>query len=213
MFQNFAKRVRNKARGLLLAHGNQRIKRSLWNAEFARGRWNDLARTVGDCIYPCLEQYGNDGSILDLGCGSGNTGTELDADTYHDYTGVDISDVAIDKAKQRTEECGRIGKNDFVQSDIFTYEPAKQFDVILFRESIYYVPGPEMKGMLDRYAEFLKPAGVFIVRLFSANGKCRGIVDFIEADFEIVEKRISGPSESVVLVFRQASVRREAVSQ
>lgn len=204
MFLDFPQRVQNKVRGLLLAHGPQRIKRSLWNAEFARGRWENLARTIGDCLYPSLEQYGKGGSILDLGCGSGNTGTELAANAYRDYTGVDISDVAIDKARKIAEEDGRTEKNRYIQSDIFSYEPTQQFDVILFRDSIYYVPGPKVKGMLDRYSKFLKQGGVFIVRLWTGNGKYRSTVDFVEANFEIVEKKVSGPSNTVVLVFRQA---------
>ena len=74
--------------------------------------------------------------------------------------------------------------------------------MILFRDSIYYVPGPKVKGMLDRYLKFLKRGGVFIVRLWTGNGKYRSTVDFIEANFEIVEKTVSGPSDTVVLVFR-----------
>jgi SAM-dependent methyltransferase len=201
MFLNFAQRVRNKVRGLLLAHGTKRIKRSLWNAEYARGRWDKLDQTLGDSLYLPLERYGNGGSILDLGCGSGNTGTELAANTYHDYTGVDISDVAIDKARKRAEEDGRTDKNRYIQSDIFSYEPTHRFDVILFRDSIYYVPGTKVKGMLDRYSKFLKRGGVFIVRLWTGNGKYRSTVDFLEANFEIVEKTVSGPSDTVVLVF------------
>ena len=207
MVLDLPKRIRNKGRALLLAHGTKRIKKSLWNAEFARGRWDSLAETLGDCIYPCLEQYGRDGSILDLGCGSGNTGAELAANTYHDYTGVDISDVAVEIARKRTEEEGRTEKNRYTQWDIFSYEPTQRFDVILFRESIYYVPGPKMKEMLDRYSNFLKRDGVFIVRLWTGSGKYRGVVDLIEANFEIVEKKVTGPSGTVVLVFRRIASR------
>src|ERR1700730_3124815 len=205
MFLDFPKRVQNKVRGLLLARGPKRIKRSLWNAEFARGRWDNLAQTHGDCIYPHLEQYGNGGSILDLGCGSGNTGAELAANAYHDYTGVDISDKAIDEARKKAEKKGRSDKNRYLQFDISSYEPAQQFDVILFRDSIYYIAGPKLKGTLDRYSKFLKPGGVFIVRLWTGKGKYRGMVDFLEANFEIVEKSVTGPSETVVLTFRQVA--------
>lgn len=203
MVLGIQQRVRNKVRGLLLAHGTKRIKRFLWNAEFARGRWNNLARTPGDCLYLPLQKYANGGSILDLGCGSGNTGIELAENTYHDYTGVDISDVAIDVAKKRAEEDGRTEQNHYIQWDISSYEPTQQFDVILFRDSIYYVAGPKLMGILDRYSRCLKQGGVFIVRLWTGNGKYRGIVDFLEANFEVVEKAVSGPSDTVVLVFRQ----------
>ena len=60
-----------------------------------------------------------------------------------------------------------------------------------------------MKGMLDRYSKCLKPGGVFIVRLWSGRGGYKGIVDFIEGNFDVVEKMVSGPSETVVLVFRR----------
>jgi SAM-dependent methyltransferase len=203
MLLNIPRQVRDKVRAVLLARGPKRIKRTLWNAEFAGGRWDHLAQTHGDCIYPPLENYGNGGSILDLGCGSGNTGTELSASAYNDYTGVDISDVAIETAKKRAQKQGRAEKNRYTQWDISSYEPTQQFDVILFRDSIYYVAGPKLKGLLDRYSKCLKQGGVFIVRLWSGRGSYKGIVDFIEANFEVVEKIVSGPAETVVLVFRQ----------
>ena len=203
MILKISQRVRNKVRGVLLARGPKRIKRSLWNAEFAGGRWDNLSQTHGDCLYRPLEQYANGGSVLDLGCGSGNTGTELSANAYRDYTGVDISDVAIETAKKRARENGRLVKNRYIQWDISSYEPSQPFDVILFRDSIYYVAGPKLKGMLDRYSKCLKPGGVFIVRLWSGRGSYKAIVDFIEGNFDVVGKTVSGPSETVVLVFRQ----------
>jgi SAM-dependent methyltransferase len=210
MFLDLSRRVQNKLRGILLASGPKRIKRFIWNVEFAKGRWDHLARTDGDCLYPILEKYGHDGSILDLGCGSGNTGAELAANTYRDYTGVDISDVAIEKANKKAEVEGRAEKNRYFQSDITSYEPTQQFDLILFRESIYYIPGPIMMATLHRYTKYLKPGGVIIVRLWTSQGKYGGIVKAIEADFSIVEKNVSGPSETAVLVFRPVGSRRDA---
>jgi 2-polyprenyl-3-methyl-5-hydroxy-6-metoxy-1,4-benzoquinol methylase len=202
MTQDLADRVRNKVRGLLLSKGTPGMKRSLWNSEFARGRWNNLARTHGDCLYPHLEKFANGGSILDLGCGLGNTGAELADTAYTHYTGVDISDVAIQMAKGQAEQDGRAAKNQYFQSDIVTYQPTQQFDVILFRESIYYVAGPPLKGILTRYAQFLKPDGVFMVRLWTGSGKYAGIVDFLEANYTIVEKHASESAGPVILVFR-----------
>ena len=61
--------------------------------------------------------------------------------------------------------------------------------------------------MLDRYSKSLKQGGVFIVRLWTGRDKYKGIVDFLEANFKIVEKKITGPHETVVLVFRPADGR------
>lgn len=202
MSQTLKKRVHNKVRGFLLARGTSTIKRTLWNSEFASGQWDALARTEGDCLYPHLERYLNGGSVLDLGCGLGNTGTELAAEAYSHYAGVDISDVAIDVATKKTEEEGRAEKNEYFRADILSYRPARQFDVILFRESIYYVAGPPLKGLLARYAQFLKQSGVFMVRLWTGTGKYSDIVEFLEGNYTIVEKHVSQPAGPVILVFR-----------
>ena len=209
MLLNLPKRIQNKVRGFLLAKGPESIKRLIWNAEFGKGRWDNLDETHGDCLYPYLEQYVNGGSLLDLGCGTGNTGHELAEHAYHDYTGVDISDVAIDKARMKSGVEGRSDKNRYSVCDISSYEPAQQYDVILFRDSIYYIGGPKLQGTLERYSKFLNHGGVFIVRLWSGKGSYASMVDFLEANFEIVDKSVFGPSETVVLVFRQVGAFSE----
>ncbi len=199
---HLARKVGNVLRGLLQAYGTRSLKRYLWNTEFSRGRWDCLDRSPGDCVYPYVEKYANNGSILDLGCGSGSTGSELSATTYREYTGVDISDVAIGKAKRRTEEDGRAANNHYLQADISSYVPTQQFDVILFRDSIYYIPGKKIKPLMDRYSKYLKKEGVFLVRLYDSRGKYKRILDTFLNSFEVVEKYVSDESTAVI-VFRQ----------
>lgn len=197
-----ADRIRNITRKLLQAYGTEKVKSHLWDLEFAHGRWDCLDSTPGDCVYPFIEKYANTGSILDLGCGSGSTGNEVAATAYRNYTGVDISHVATGKAKKRTEENGRADKNGFFQSDVCSYVPTQQFDVILFRDSIYYVPRAKIGPMLDRYSKYLTLDGVFIVRMWDGRDKHRSIVDAIESKFDIIEKHVSEQSNTVILVFR-----------
>jgi SAM-dependent methyltransferase len=153
-------------------------------------------------VYPYVERYSNQGSILDLGGGSGSTGNELAVNTYRDYTGVDISAVAIEKAKIRSKENQRTEKNSYLQSDIFSYTPTKHFDVILFRESIYYVPRAQVKPMLDRYSCYLETRGVFIIRMIGGS-EYGEIVDTISTHFAVVEKHVSDNPQALVLVFRK----------
>jgi SAM-dependent methyltransferase len=197
-----ARKVRNVLRRLVQGHGTVGMKRHLWNAEFARGRWDCLDTTPGDCIYPYVEQHANGGSILDLGCGSGSTGNELDATRYRHFVGVDISDVAVEKARRRTEASGRAGKNHYVQSDVLDYVPGRLFDVILFRDSIYYVPLPSIRTMLERYAKYLEERGVFIVRMADGSDAYGKVVDTIEAGFAVVEKYAFDQPKALVIVFR-----------
>ena len=106
-----AQRVKNGLRGIAQRWGTPHVKRALWNREFKGGRWNSIEHTPGDVVYGYIEKYCRHGSILDLGCGSGNTGCELNSEKYEDYTGVDISDVAVEKAIERSRMLQRGGRN------------------------------------------------------------------------------------------------------
>src|ERR1019366_1801099 len=200
---HLAQKARNVWRGLLQTRGTENVKRSLWNKEFTGGRWISLDNTPGDCVYAYVEKYARNGSILDLGCGSGNTGNELEAKTYRHYTGVEISDVAIEKARRRTEENRRADKNSYFQSDILSYAPTQQYDVILLREVIFYVPRAKIRSVLNRYSEYLKEGGVFIVRICNIAGKYKIFVDTIESNFLVVEKYVADQTTTAVIVFRQ----------
>jgi SAM-dependent methyltransferase len=205
---NIRQRSLNILSGLLKRHGPTAAKRLLWDKEFSGGHWDFIDHTEGDCVYSYLENYANKGSILDLGCGPGNTANELPANAYRTYFGVDISESALTKAKKRSRDNGRAENNHFELGDLISYEPPQHFDVILFRESMYHVPLNKVEPMLVRYSRYLKAGGVFIVRMTTHNmeGKPKrrlnAMVDVIAQKFEIVEKRHYGESEPTVLVFR-----------
>ncbi|MFO1478373.1 MAG: class I SAM-dependent methyltransferase [Verrucomicrobiota bacterium] len=166
---NIAAKFKNIARGLKQRWGTASMKRELWNREYAEGRWDSIDDTSGDPVYPFIEKYCHGGSLLDLGCGKGSTGCELASPAYAFYTGVDIADVALQQAGQRSAALGRSTKNRFVQSDIALYEPDRKYDVILFRESIYYIPKARVPSVLERYKSHLTPRGVFIIRWHSVS--------------------------------------------
>jgi SAM-dependent methyltransferase len=199
--QKTTAKARSALRALLQAYGTGKVKKRLWDVEFSKGRWDCLDRTAGDCVYPYLEKYANNGRILDLGCGSGSTGNELDTAAYQQYVGVDISDVALAKAQERTEENRRTDRNRYRQSDIFSYVPDQRFDVILFRDSIYYVPRRHIKAMLQRYAQYLEHGGVFIVRMADGD-KYQDIVETIETHFAVVDRHEADDPKALVLIFR-----------
>jgi SAM-dependent methyltransferase len=197
-------------RGFLLSYGPSNIKRHFWDKEYSEEKWAFAYNTVGDCVYDHLERHAANGDILDIGCGSGNTATELAATAYRTYLGVDISEAALAKARKRSEECGRQDKNRFACADFLTYVPTGQFDVILFRESMYHVPLGKVKSTLERYSVYLKDGGVFIVRLFAASGESpkskyrpTAMLGIMEAEFDVVEKRqYEERGRPAVIVFR-----------
>lgn len=185
-------------RGRIHEYGSERLKKRLWNWDYSRGRYG-YGGSVGDFLYPHLVEYARRGSILDLGCGEGKTENELDVQAYAECVGVDISDVAIARAKAWSERTGRAGKNKFCCSDIVSFVPSQQFDLILFRDSLYYVPLRKIKPTLDRYSDFLKEGGCFVVRLVDRI-RCTSLLEIIEGNFSVRERRFS-EAGAVVIVF------------
>lgn len=175
-----------------------RVKKFVWDRLFARISQQRFAHSADDRIYPYLEKYTVGRSVLDLGCGTGTTASEM-VPNYTDYLGVDISEVALQQAEQRKAISERL-QNRFVQGDIQGYEPEHPFGVILFRDSLYYVPENKIKGMLDRYSNYLNPDGVFLVKMHLASRKrADAIVKLIQSEFTVIEQ---SDFPSVVLVFQ-----------
>jgi SAM-dependent methyltransferase len=195
----------NIVRRLINQYGAESLKKRLWNVDYSRGRYGYMVSvpgsTVGDFLYPFLVEHARKGSILDLGCGTGKTENELDREAYTEFVGVDISEVAIAKAKAWTERSGRGGKNRFCCSGFESFVPTQQFDVILFRESLYYVPLTKIKRTLDRYSAFLKEGGCFVVRLSEGMSRHAPVLEVIEASFGIIAKRFREDGAAVI-VFR-----------
>lgn len=195
----------------LKSYGPSGVKKLLWDKEFTGSKWDFIDNTAGDCVYPNLEKYAKNGSILDLGCGPGNTANELAATAYESYVGVDISEVALEKARKRTLANGRESKNTFFRGDFVNYEPNEKFDVILFRESMYHVPMGKIKETLERYSIHLKKNGVFIIRMATGDSNSQGkdkprpaaMMQIMENEFDVVEKRIyKGIARPTVLILR-----------
>lgn len=185
---------------LLKKWGASSTAKAIWDEEFARGQWDYLDNTSEDIIYNYIGKYLNKGCILDLGCGSGNTGSELDVSLYSRYTGVDISEVAIQRAEARSIKNGRQSRNEYFCGDIASFSPGMSYDVILFRESIFYIPLSRIKAVLNRYSEFLAEGGVFIVRMCNRRRYSR-IVQLIQSNYHVLDMSPQNETNAIV-VFR-----------
>ena len=180
--------------------GDARTKQEIWDQEFQAGAWTYLDSTADDLVYGFIERYAKGGRILDLGCGAGNTGNELDPHSYAKYIGVDVSRVATDFATARSAQNDRAETNRYFCGDIANFVPPSHFEVILFRESIFYIPHRKIGRTLSRYRSYLADDGVFIVRMCSKS-KYKSIIRLIQNDFRVMETS-SASEPSIVLVFR-----------
>jgi hypothetical protein len=195
-------------RGFLLSYGPSNIKKRFWDKEYSEEKWSFAYNTVGDCVYPPGTAYRE----------RKHSGYRMRIRQYRDRNGRYISQLSrsgyirssLGQARRRSQECGRGEKNSFECGDFLTYVPTGQYDVILFRESMYHVPLGKVKETLDRYSAYLKDGGVFVVRLFASSGertedKSRptAMLKIMEAEFDVVEKgRYEVPGKPTVIVFR-----------
>jgi SAM-dependent methyltransferase len=191
--------TRNKLHGLLLRRGPEAIRRSIWNREYAAGRWKCLDFMPNDCVLPYLNAHSKGGKILDIGCGPGAIGEAIDPLAYRHYFGVDISDVAIEKARARNSRLNNV----YTVGDMWTFNPTDTYDLIFFGDSLYNFSFSDGKKILNRYSAYLNKDGVFVIRTWVSLGRARAIVELIESDYGVIEKRsFAFQSPLVVIVFK-----------
>ena len=133
-----------------------------WNAAYAHGRWEYLARLDELARYSVLAGYAQwlkpGGSLLDVGCGEGLLRRRLHPTAFGQYTGIDFAEAVARAAHLRDE------RTEFVVADMTEYAPRHRFDVIALNEVLMYFPDPVLG--LARYASQLQPAGVLLVSTF-----------------------------------------------
>jgi 2-polyprenyl-3-methyl-5-hydroxy-6-metoxy-1,4-benzoquinol methylase len=210
---NITQRILRFGQGALKSYGPSGLKRILWDNEYSGNKWDFADHTESDCVYSHLQKHAANGNILDLGCGTGNTANELATNAYEKYLGVDISEICLGKARRRSQESGRAAKNQFVCGDFLRFSTPQQFDVILFRESLYHIPMGKIESTLNRYSKNLRDNGVFVVRIktldMDGTPKPRptAMIAVIERKFDVVENCHYKEFGSTVIVFRP---RRES---
>jgi len=145
-----------------------RLDRDRWNHQYSAGKWAGLAALDELSRFSVIVGYAqhlkSGGKILELGAGEGVLQQRFNPDKYGYYVATDVSDVAIANAKQFEDE-----KTVYEVGDINTYEPKELFDVVIVNEAIYY--GSSVQKVLDRYANYLKPDGIFIISINHDKGK------------------------------------------
>ncbi len=78
-------------------------------------------------------------SLLDLGCAGASLAVCL-GPQFKTYCGVDISDVAIAKAKQQLAGMSNPSTQcELHVSTVQDFQPSQQFDIIVFNEVLYYL--------------------------------------------------------------------------
>lgn len=159
-----------RVRALGKRRGGTWVRARIWDWEFKAGRWDFLQHTEEDPFYALLIGKLDGGRLLDLGCGSGTVRCELPPDSMSRYVGVDISAEAIRQAEQRTSSFAGLPEGQLfvagsIADPVVLSGVGDDFDVILMRESLYFVEVDTVPRFLAGLGELLSPRGVVLIRI------------------------------------------------
>ena len=141
-----------------------------WDRQYSSSTWTYLSGLEQLPRYAVIEGWRRRlkprGSVLDLGCGEGVLLDQIPVADDVNYTGVDLSRVAIDAATRKVRNAAI---ERFVCADLVTFQPppGAAFDVIVFNEVLYYLEDPI--ATINRYRAVLGRDGLVIVSVFHEN--------------------------------------------
>lgn len=133
-----------------------------WNDEYQGKKWDYLEHINELGRYSAITGYIShlkpNASILEVGCGTGLLFNRLKHLPYERYKGIDISESAIKKAAEYSDE-----KTAFVACDGASHIDESKYDVIVFNEALYYFD--DCLKVLNHYLKCLNPGGFFIISM------------------------------------------------
>ena len=119
----------------------------------------NIARFIG---------VGEEHTFVDLACGRGGSGLWVARQTGARLMGVDISDVAVEKARRRVADFGLVGRAEFQAGDFAaTGFPDASFDGAMSVDSLFLVP--DKTGSIHETARILRPGARFCCTTWEAN--------------------------------------------
>jgi SAM-dependent methyltransferase len=100
--------------------------------------------------------------VLEIGCGLGTDGAQF-AKAGAEYTGIDLTDAAIELARKRFELFGLKGKFQVADAENLDF-PDESFDVVYSHGVLHHTP--DMDAAVHEIHRVLKPGGRAIVMLY-----------------------------------------------
>lgn len=125
---------------------------------------------IDDC------NLGKDAAIIDIGGGDSFLAEFLIAKGYTDITVLDISEKALERAKQRLGE--RAEEITWIVANAAEFTPEKEYDLWHDRAAFHFLTEEvEVQNYMKNVEKAIRPGGYVIMATFSENGpeKCSGI--------------------------------------
>lgn len=123
--------------------------------------FSDTRFNAGPFLKELAQEVPDDAIILDIGCGNGRLVEVLPKSVM--YTGIDVSDKLLDKAKELYPD----RKNDFkVFSGVKIPYEDKSFSHIYMLAAFHHVPKPLQLDFLLECKRVLRPGGKIVMTLW-----------------------------------------------
>lgn len=147
-----------------------------------------------------LDELPISGDVLEVACGTGQW-TQLLADRTSSLTALDAAPEMLQIARARLQGTS----TRFIEADIFSWEPDRQYDTVFFAFWLSHVPPSEMEAFWNLLSWALVPGGC-VVFLDDSPSKAE-IEDLVaESDIPTVRRRLSdGTQHRAVKVFRDSA--------
>ena len=111
------------------------------------------------------------GTILDLGCGTGDPISRYFIERGYQITGVDFAEPMLDIARNR------FSKQVWLNQDIRALTLQKTFDGIIAWGSFFHLNRDEQRQHFDVFSKHLKDDGVVLVTIGPEDGEVTGTIN------------------------------------
>jgi len=123
----------------------------------------DINNAIAGLFAEAKNNENKTGTVLDVGCGRGRLGLEIETLGFR-VTGIDDSSVACETARTRLSEVIELNLMDFAKVAQILGE--RRFDWLMMADVLEHLPYPEKA--LEFYKQYLAPGGRLMVSLPNA---------------------------------------------
>lgn len=122
--------------------------------------------------YPDLDALLQDGCIdrvLEIGCGAGWATNSIALNYGKQVTGVDMTGMALDRARDVSRLIGTEHRTSFVQSDLFAFQPQDRFGLVISIGVLHHTF--DCRKAFDHVSSFVDKGGYLFVGLYHSAGR------------------------------------------
>jgi len=134
---------------------------------FSENRYTGLLEK--EYLDSVIDKIGDQGSVLDLGCGTGNPILKYLLSHGLDVTGVDASSRMLEIAKANFPSTA------FILQDMRQLALNTQFDAIIAWHSFFHLPASDQPAMFEIFAKHLNPKGILLFTSGPQHGEAWGM--------------------------------------